>query len=303
MNVFLPFPSPSSTTHSYFDIFSHTINFIVRKQILLIVLIKMVVLLFIMLVFFLFLSLISPFNFLPPPFSFSHLSPTVHKGSIEAVNVLIHEYKANVNLLDNKKQSLLHIACLTKSAESHHIHSILPLLFSSQLNADVKDKDGNTALHILARDGDNHGILHTLLQHTTHLHITNNEHLTPASLAVLSHRLPIAQAIIYEYLQRVEGDNSEKGFEVAKLTTKELVNLLVVLLSDMNRGILLHFVMSVTEIELTGRDILTHSFEEITKGITLPFLERERVKKIFRSLEKNEVKSLLYEMVKYEEKP
>lgn len=103
----------------------------------------------------------------------------VHIGSKEIANLLL-QFHADPNIQNKKGKTPLHIA-----AQVDNDYLIRRLLLYGA-NPNIKDNEGNTPLHIAALNAHklySYKIAADLLDHNADLHLTNNRHQTPITLA------------------------------------------------------------------------------------------------------------------------
>jgi ankyrin repeat protein len=110
------------------------------------------------------------------------------------VKTLIHEHKADVNALDDKHNTPLHVAALNGKVEV-----ALSLITDFGCNPNVKGGLGRTMLHT-ACDGGSVSLVKTLIyEHKADVNALDDQHNTPLHVAVLCGKVEVALYLITDF--------------------------------------------------------------------------------------------------------
>lgn len=114
---------------------------------------------------------------------------TEREHQLQVLRMLL-DAGGDVNSVDDKGRTPLMMAAETNNAE------IVDLLLKNKADPNIKNQDGNTALHVAAQKG-NHSIIQVLLlQGKTDPHILNKTDRTPLQVAVQNKQIDVVKIIL-----------------------------------------------------------------------------------------------------------
>jgi len=149
--------------------------------------------------------------------------------------VLYMGNSGNLKIRNKNGESLLHIA-----AKEYGNAEIIDYLLALGINPDLKDSEGRTALHLAAQFASKEGV-HSLLQYGAKIDIKDKNQLTPADYAVVDMKkrkdylLPILKDMLAHGLVIIPWKNSKGEFLLNGVSDKpELLSFLIKHEGDVN---------------------------------------------------------------------